>query len=79
MPAAIRAGGAIDVALYFTGKDLKGLVVAVVGRKMAPKRDVLVRLRGSEPKYFSQVGNHALRVSPQNREKQGASAGESTR
>jgi hypothetical protein len=35
----------------------------VVGRNVAAKRNVLRRLRGSEPKNLSQVGNHGYQYS----------------
>jgi hypothetical protein len=38
---------------------LERLVVVVVGAEVAAKGKVLFHLRGSEPKDFSQVGNHA--------------------
>jgi hypothetical protein len=47
------------MVLHFVSKDLKRLVDVVLGGEVAAKGEVLVRLRGSEPKDFSQVGNHA--------------------
>ena len=49
--------------LHFTSQDLKRLVAVVVRREVPAKGEVLFYLRGSEPKNFSQVGNHVLRIS----------------
>jgi hypothetical protein len=38
---------------------LKRLLSVVLGGQVAAKGEVLFRLRGSEPKDFSQIGNHA--------------------
>jgi hypothetical protein len=56
---AIGTGGTIDLLLNFGSQDLKGFVGVVVGREVPAKSEVFFRLRGSEPKNFSQVGNHA--------------------
>jgi hypothetical protein len=50
------------VLLHFASQDLKGLVGVMVRRKVPAKGEVLFQLRGSEPKNFSQVGNHAPRI-----------------
>jgi hypothetical protein len=42
---------------------LKRFVGVVARGEIAAKGEVLFHLRGSEPKNFSQVGNHALRIS----------------
>ena len=49
--------------LNFAGQDLKRLVGVVPGGEVAAKGEIFFRLRGSEPKDFSQVGNHVLRIS----------------
>jgi hypothetical protein len=56
---AIRAVGAVHLLLHFAGQDLKRLLSVVLGGQVAAKGEVLFRLRGSEPKDFSQIGNHA--------------------
>ena len=48
-----------SVLQYFTSQNLKRLVGVVLGGEVAAKDEVLFRLRGSEPKDLSQVGNHA--------------------
>ena len=58
--AAICTSCTVDVLLHFAGEDLKGPVDAVVRREVTAKGEVLFHLGGSEPKYFSQVGNHVL-------------------
>lgn len=63
MATAISTGGAIDFSLYFGSQDLKRLIGVVPGREVAAKGEVLFFFRGSEPKYFSQVGNHAYQYS----------------
>ena len=49
--------------LYLASQDLKWPIDVMVRREVAAKGEVLFHLRGSEPKNFSQVGNHALRIS----------------
>ena len=63
MPTAIRTSGAVHVLPYFGSQDLKRLVGMVVRGEVAAKGTVLLQLRGSQPKNFSQIGNHALRIS----------------
>ena len=63
MAAAIGTSGAVHLLLHFSSQDLEGLVGVVVGREVAAKGEIFFRLRGSEPKNFSQVGNHAYRYS----------------
>lgn len=64
MPTAIRTSGAVHVLLHLASQDLKRLVVVVVRREVPAKGEVLFQLRGSEPKNFSQVGNHAPKNIP---------------
>ena len=59
MATAIRATGAVHVLLYFASEDLKRLLGVMLGAEVSAKGKVLFRLRGSEPKNFNQVGNHA--------------------
>ena len=54
---------------------MKGLVVGVPRGEIAAKVKVLLRLRGPEPKYFSQIGNHASRVPLRRREDNVTTAG----
>lgn len=64
VPAAIRASRTVHVLLNFTGQDLERPLIVMVGREVAAKVQILLRFRGSEPKYFSQVGNHASHHTP---------------
>jgi len=66
VPTAIRTSGTVHVLLHFTSHDLKRRVAVVVRREVPTKGEVLFYLRGSEPKNFSQVGNHVLRISTAN-------------
>jgi len=68
VPAAIGTCGTVHVLLYFASQDLKLRVDVVVRREVAAKGEVLFHLRGSEPKNFSQIGNHALRIFPGRRD-----------
>ena len=63
MPTAIRTSGTVHALLHFTSQDLERPVGVVVRREVPTKGEVLFYLRGSEPKNFSQGGNHALRIS----------------
>jgi len=45
--------------LHSGREDSKRLVATVFGGEVAAKGEILFSLRGSEPKYFSQIGNHA--------------------
>jgi hypothetical protein len=47
------------VPLDFGSDDLERLVVAVPGGKLAAEGEIFLLLRGSEPKNFSKIGDHA--------------------
>jgi hypothetical protein len=51
------------VSLHFAGQDLERRAGVMVCAEVTAKGDVRLRLRGSEPKNFSQVGNHAQEYS----------------
>ena len=50
--------------LHLAREDLKRPVGVVVRGEIAAKGEVLLDLRGTEPKNLSQVGNHGPRISP---------------
>jgi hypothetical protein len=60
---AIRASGTVHVSLHFAGQDLERRAGVMVCAEVTAKGEVRLRLRGSEPKDFSQVGNHAQEYS----------------
>ena len=62
--AAVRASRAVNVLLHFARYDLERRIRAVPGREIAPKRDVLLLFRGSEPTDLIQIGNHAPKSIP---------------
>ena len=64
MTAAIRAGGAIDLALESNGEGLKLLDSTVVGRQITPELEVFGLLDISKPADLHQIGYHALRILP---------------
>ena len=64
MTAAIRAGGAIDLALDSYGEGLKLLDSTVVGRQITPELEVFGLLDISKPADLHQIGYHALRILP---------------
>lgn len=64
MTAAIRAGGAIDLALDSYGEGLKLLDSTVVGRQITPELEVFGLLDVSKPADLDQIGYHALRILP---------------
>lgn len=64
MTAAIRAGGAIDLALDSYGEGLKLLDSTVVGRQITPELEVFRLLDISKPADLDQIGYHALRILP---------------
>ena len=64
MTAAIRAGGAIDLALDSYGEGLKLLDSTVVGRQITPELEVFCLLDISQPADLHQIGYHALRILP---------------
>jgi hypothetical protein len=63
VPTAIRTSGAVHVLLYFASQDLKWLVCIVVRGEVPAKGTILLQLRGSQQKNFSQIADHALRIS----------------
>jgi len=64
MTAAIRAAGAIDLALDSYGEGLKLLDSTVVGRQITPELEVFRLLDISKPADLHQIGYHALRILP---------------
>ena len=64
MAAAIRTGGAIDLALDSFGEGLKLLDSTVVGRQITPELEVFGLLDISKPADLHQIGYHALSILP---------------
>ena len=73
MTAAIRAGGAIDLALDSYGEGLKLLDSTVVGRQITPELEVFGLLDVSKPADLDQIGYHALRILPPTHRREAAS------